>query len=80
MEDAATAEIARAQLWQWQRSSAPLDDGRPLTPALLRSLIGEELLDLSDPGIADAAELFRDLVFAARFEEFLTVPAYKRLN
>jgi len=47
---------------------------------LLGSLIDEELLDLSDPGIAEAAELFRDLVFATRFEEFLTTPAYDRLK
>jgi len=80
MEDAATAEISRAQLWQWQRFSAPLEDGRALTPALLEELIEEELLDLADAGIAEATLLFRELVFAPQFEEFLTTPAYERLK
>jgi len=48
MEDATTAEISRAQLWQWQRFAAPLDDGRELTPGLLEALIAEELLDLDE--------------------------------
>ncbi len=80
MEDAATAEISRAQLWQWQRFGAALDDGRVVTPQLLEAMIGEELLDLNDAGIAEAAGLFRALVFGERFEEFLTTPAYQRLG
>jgi len=79
MEDATTAEISRAQLWQWQRFAAPLDDGRELTPGLLEALIAEELLDLDEPSIPQAAELFRTLDFAERFEEYLTLPAYERL-
>ena len=43
MEDAATAEICRAQLWQWLRFAAPLDDGRTLTPSLFETLLEEEM-------------------------------------
>src|SRR5688572_27206697 len=46
MEDTATAEIARAQAWQWLRHRTPLDGGAPITPALVRSLIDAELADV----------------------------------
>ena len=81
MEDAATAEICRAQLWQWLRFHAPLDDGRRFTPALFESLFEEEMSALLKvPNIVRASRLFRDMVTADDFEEFLTLPAYPLLG
>ena len=80
MEDAATAEICRAQLWQWLHFEAPLDDGQRFTRALFDRLFDEEVGALVDvPNIEKAAELFRTLVAAEQFEEFLTLPAYRFL-
>jgi malate synthase len=85
MEDAATAEISRAQVWQWIRHGARLADGRSVDAALCRAMLGEELEKLRaaagdeayDRGrFAEAAELFRELIEAPRFVEFLTLPAY----
>jgi malate synthase len=84
MEDAATAEISRAQVWQWIRHGAMLDDGRQVTAALCNALLDEELAKLradeqkSDvhDRHADAAALFRELIEAPNFCEFLTLPAY----
>ncbi|MEO7654399.1 MAG: malate synthase A [Sphingomicrobium sp.] len=81
MEDAATAEICRAQLWQWLRFEAPIDDGRHLTLDLFEHWFHEELLALGDllHG-AEAARLVYKLITDARFEEFLTLPAYRQLD
>ena len=85
MEDAATAEISRAQVWQWIRHGARLDDGRLIDLALCQALLDEELTKLraSDSGelsegkrYEDAARLFRELIEASSFPEFLTLPAY----
>ena len=81
MEDAATAEICRSQLWQWLRFEAELDDGRRLTRELFDSLLEEEVGKLSEvPNMDDAADLFHGLVTAKQFEEFLTLPAYPLLD
>ncbi|HEV2817242.1 MAG TPA: malate synthase A [Allosphingosinicella sp.] len=81
MEDAATAEICRAQLWQWLRFAAPLDDGRALTRDLFAGLLEEEMAALAAvPRIGEARALFEDLVFAETFEEFLTIPAYDLID
>jgi malate synthase len=80
MEDAATAEIARGQLWQWRRNGATLDDGRPLTAELYRRLRDDELAKLrrfEGDRIDDARGLIDRLVLADDFTEFLTVPAYE---
>ncbi len=87
MEDAATAEIARAQLWQWRTHGARLDDGRAVDAALLDDIFDDELARLRrdlgaefDTGrTAEAAGVVRDLVFRSDFVEFLTLPAYERL-
>jgi malate synthase len=88
MEDAATAEISRAQFWQWIRHRAALDDGRVIDKALCRKLLDEELATLerlvgsaayAGGRFADAAAIFRNLIEAERFPEFLTVPAYRQL-
>jgi malate synthase len=88
MEDAATAEISRAQVWQWIRHKAKLADGRVVDLALCRKLLEEELGKLkAQVGAAaydggrykEAAELFLSLIEAERFPEWLTVPAYEKI-
>jgi malate synthase len=87
MEDAATAEISRAQLWQWARHGASLSDGRKVTVQMLKPLIAEEVSRLSARAsgeeekirISRAGELFESMVAAEVFPEFLTIPAYKLL-
>ena len=88
MEDAATAEISRAQLWQWMRHGARLNDGRLIDMALFRAVMGEELEKIraavGDDGFAtghfeDAAELFERMSAAETFPEFLTLPAYEMM-
>ena len=80
MEDAATAEISRAQLWQWQRHGARLSDGRVVTPALLREVIAVEAAALPEgPQKEQALGLFTALCLAEEFPEFLTLPAYQLL-
>jgi malate synthase len=85
MEDAATAEISRAQIWQWIRHSAKLDDGRVIDAALCRKVLAEELAKLHEPArpearYAAAANLFRQLIEAPGFPEFLTLPAYDMIT
>jgi malate synthase len=86
MEDAATAEISRAQLWQWIHQKAQLKEGRTIDVALCDSMIDEELAKAKQSGDAarvaayeQSAELMRGLIRAPRFVEFLTVPAYQRI-
>ncbi len=81
MEDAATAEICRAQLWQWLKYEAPICDGRHLTRDLFEHWFQEEVLALGKgPHMAEAAKLMYQLVTWKRFEEFLTIPAYRQLH
>jgi malate synthase len=80
MEDAATAEISRSQLWQWRVGGAKLDDGRSVTGGLYSAIRDEELAALGGPAggngrLADAAELLDELVLDNAFTEFLTIPA-----
>ena len=81
MEDAATAEISRAQLWQWLRFEALLNDGRRFNRELFDVLYDEEVGLLQEvPNIADSSELFRGMVVSDDFTEFLTLPAYEFLD
>jgi len=82
MEDTATAEISRAQLWQWLRHGARLADGRVLTAERYVGWRGEELARLGEAGahLAEAAELLDQLVLNPDFIEFLTWMAYPRLT
>jgi malate synthase len=81
MEDAATAEISRAQLWQWLHFGAELDDGRVFDRDLFDQLFDEEVGLLKDvEDVDEAAELFRDMIVSDEFVEFLTLPAYERLG
>jgi malate synthase len=89
MEDAATAEISRAQVWQWLRLKAKLDDGRVVTPELFKATFADEMAkvraalgaDVYDKGrFAEATKLFADMSLAPAFEEFLTLPAYNLID
>jgi malate synthase len=86
MEDAATAEISRAQLWQWVHHHAIMDDGLPVTVEAVDEVIADELeraLANADEArrtaLNRAAELTRELVRAPKFVEFLTLPAYSQV-
>lgn len=83
MEDAATAEISRAQLWQWIRNGARLKDGRPVTLSLYQTLRETQLQHLiqENPGrFKEAAEILDALVQSEKFPEFLTIKAYDYLT
>jgi malate synthase len=83
MEDAATAEISRAQLWQWVRHRCQLADGRTIDPELYLSIRQAELATHGGATAGrrrEAAELLDALVLASEFAEFLTLPAYRLLD
>ena len=82
MEDAATAEISRSQLWQWRVTGTRLDDGREAGEELYRAIRDEEVSRLGEGPyghLADAAALLDELVLTDDFDEFLTLRAYPRL-
>jgi malate synthase len=80
MEDAATAEISRTQLWQWIRHGAKLDDGRPIDADLYRRIRDEELASIgASDRVTRAANIFDRLILAAELADFLTLPAYDEL-
>jgi malate synthase len=86
MEDAATAEISRAQLWQWVHHAAKLADGRTVEIALVESIISDELAKQKTAvdntryaSYEKAATLMRELIRAPKFIDFLTLPAYQRV-
>ena len=89
MEDAATAEISRGQVWQWVQHNSVLEDGREVTAELVQSLITDELVVIAEEigaesfaamPFVEAQEIFQDLALSDTFEEFLTIPAYKILK
>ena len=89
MEDAATAEISRSQVWQWIRSpKGVLDDGRKVDKPMVAAMIPQEMTkirDLLGPAFADgryetAAKIFEELVDNDTFVEFLTLPAYDLID
>jgi malate synthase len=89
MEDAATAEISRAQIWQWIKLQAPLEDGRTVTADLFSGWLEDEMATLREtltPAVydagryAEAVDLFSKLSLKPAFEEFLTTPAYSLLG
>jgi malate synthase len=86
MEDAATAEISRSQIWQWVHNDVRLDTGEPVTPDLVRRIADEELAAIRDDIGAQAyeagrfptaRELFERVALADDFADFLTLPAYE---
>jgi malate synthase len=83
MEDAATAEISRAQVWQWIRHPRGiLTDGRKVTTELFRQVLDEEVAKIAAgrPKLGVARELFDKLTTNEQFVEFLTLPGYDRLD
>ena len=90
MEDAATAEICRAQLWQWvHHPTAALPDGRKVSRDLYRQYLADEIETIKTQygadtykasRMEDAINLFDELVTADTFSEFLTLPAYEKLD
>ncbi len=80
MEDAATAEISRTQIWQWIHHGAHLDDGRAIDAALYETLRDEELASIGErPHITTASKIFDELILADDLADFLTIPAYQEL-
>ncbi|MEY4091536.1 MAG: malate synthase, partial [Pseudomonadota bacterium] len=89
MEDAATAEISRVQIWQWIHHGAALADGRKVTPALFESALKDEMekvrhalgASIYDAGrFPEAIKLFSDMSLASICAEFLTLPAYEVID
>lgn len=89
MEDAATAEISRSQIWQWIRSRAMTAEGDEITPALIRKIADEETdrlrsefgHEVYDAGrFEEARALFEEVALAESFPNFLTLPAYDALE
>jgi len=89
MEDAATAEISRSQIWQWLKHGAKLVDGRKVTPQLYDELLPQELARIEKEAgsarfavghFAPATKLFSEMSRSASFAEFLTLPAYELLD
>jgi malate synthase len=89
MEDAATAEISRSQVWQWIRHGVRLEDGRVVTRDLVRTLLDEELAKIraavgEETWAAGRPEqtraIFEQVALAEDLPEFLTIPAYELLD
>jgi malate synthase len=89
MEDAATAEISRTQIWQWVHHGVELQDGRKVTPELVRAVldeetarireaVGEETWQAGRP--AETREIFDRVALSSELIEFLTIPAYTHLD
>ncbi|WP_295991998.1 malate synthase A [Rugamonas sp.] len=87
MEDAATAEISRSQVWQWIRSDkGVLDDGRKVSAEMVRAMIAEELLKVQrdapggdGPTYIRAGQIFEEMSTSPSFAEFLTLPLYEEI-
>jgi malate synthase len=87
MEDAATAEISRSQIWQWLHNDVTLADGPAVTADLVERLISEELASIraqfgdayDEAGFEQATALFKEVALADDYVEFLTLPAYERM-
>lgn len=89
MEDAATAEISRTQVWQWLQYKACLNDGRVITPGLYQTIRDEEIVKIKEyvgsqafeeGRFEEAVAIFDRLVLQKEFEEFLTLPAYNFID
>jgi malate synthase len=83
MEDAATAEISRSQVWQWIRSpKGVLDDGRKVTAEMVRALVPEELAKIkaaASRASSTAPQIFEQMSTQEQFAEFLTLPLYEEI-
>jgi malate synthase len=87
MEDAATAEISRSQIWQWIHNDIRLAEGSQVTAALVEQIIDDELARIAEAygaaydeaQFAEAVGLFKDVALAEDYADFLTVPAYEHM-
>src|SRR2546430_2398383 len=80
MEDAATAEISRSQVWQWLHNDVTLaDSGQRVTRELVERITDEEIGRLGGAGFDEARALFLEVAVADEFVDFLTLPAYERM-
>ena len=80
MEDAATAEISRSQIWQWIRHRTHTVDGAVISEERVRRLIDEECAGLELPRLADARKVFEEVALGDHFPEFLTLAAYELID
>ncbi|MGH3649395.1 MAG: malate synthase A [Acidimicrobiia bacterium] len=86
MEDVATAEISRSQIWQWVRHGVAMAEGEPVTEALVRATAGEIVEHLESQGhphhqyLHAARKVFEEVALSEDFVEFLTLPAYELIN
>jgi malate synthase len=83
MEDAATAEISRSQVWQWIHNDVVLDTGKQVTPDLVRSVLAETKSELAGEvreQLDAACEIFEQIALSDTFVDFLTWPAYQRID
>ncbi|MGY1785292.1 malate synthase A [Geodermatophilus sp. SYSU D00698] len=81
MEDAATAEISRSQVWQWVHAGVQLDTGETVTGELVRRVVAEEVEGIGElPRLDDARRLFEQVALADEFPDFLTLPAYELID
>ena len=89
MEDAATAEISRTQVWQWIKDACKLEDGRTVTYELFKELLPSELENVkayvgeaayNTETMKKAIAMFDDLVQVGDYKEFLTLPAYNEID
>jgi malate synthase len=81
MEDAATAEISRSQIWQWIHNKIELENGTPITPELVTTFADEEVAKLGgDPSLyLVARDTFISVAVSDEYLDFLTLPAYARM-
>jgi len=89
MEDAATAEISRSQVWQWIHHGIALAEGPTVTAKLVRDVEQEELAKIrkavgeepyANGRFEDARRIFEEVALAEDFQEFLTIPAYEHID
>jgi malate synthase len=81
MEDAATAEISRSQVWQWVHNAVELDTGETVTEDLVRQVVAEEVAGIGAlDRLDDARRLFEQVALAEDFPDFLTLPAYELID
>ncbi len=79
MEDVATAEISRSQVWQWVRQSSRLEEGPTVNADLVREIADEETTKLSGGRFEDARKVFEEVALSKEFHPFLTLVAQKYL-
>ena len=85
MEDAATAEISRSQLWQWLNNKSSTNDKQKIEKEYINVLITDEVekirkLQDETSKLDEATDLFKNLIFDSNFQEFLTLPAYNLID